>query len=92
MKTPTEFATDMRLVFENALTYGQAIQVDMYVKMKYVLHCFPFNLWSLWSLRRCVRAHIFHPVCRSGKPVSVQANLLDLAEHLLKFFNKVRCF
>ena len=48
MKTPTEFATAMRLVFQNALTYGQAIQVDMFGKMKYVLHCFLYVLRRRW--------------------------------------------
>ena len=36
-------------------------------------------------------AHMFfHPVCRSGQGGNVQVNLLDLAQHLLKFFDKVR--
>ena len=86
MKTTTEFATDMRLTFKNALTYGLAIQVGMLGFPKCVL-----GVTSTYLMFGNVGALLALCLCRSGKGErkTVHVNLLDLAQHLLKFFNKV---
>ena len=84
MKTPAEFATDVRLTFQNALTYGMAIQVGMLGLTKCVLGVLTTKL-----MLGHVGASLALCMCRSGPGKNVQMNLLDLAQHLLKFFDKV---
>ena len=57
MKTPTEFATDMRLTFQNALTYGLAIQVGMVAFSKWVMGG-DVNVSHGWE-RKCFTCTVF---------------------------------